>query len=59
MTDWLPLTRRAALTSHRLIGWIYWDPVGPADDEALGVPDAMGIGSRPAAHLLARPAPTR
>ena len=42
MTGWFPLTRRAALTSHRLIGWIYWDPVGLADDEALGVPGAMG-----------------
>jgi haloalkane dehalogenase len=27
MTDWLDLTRRAGFASHRLIGWIYWDPV--------------------------------
>ena len=28
MTDWLTLTARAAMVSHRLVGWIYWDPVG-------------------------------
>lgn len=42
MTDWLDLTRRAAFASHRLIGWIYWDPVAVADYAALGVPDGAG-----------------
>ncbi len=36
MTDWLDLTRRAALASHRLIGWIYWDPVAIEQYSALG-----------------------
>lgn len=42
MTDWLDLTRRAAFASHRLIGWIYWDPVAVANYAALGVPDGAG-----------------
>jgi hypothetical protein len=42
MTDWSSLSRRAAFVSHRLIGWIYWDPVGIANYTALGVPDGAG-----------------
>ena len=34
--DWLDLTRRAALASHRLVGWIYWDPVAIERYAALG-----------------------
>lgn len=45
---WTELSRRAGKASHRLIGWIYWDP--PAIDAyaALGVPDGLGyyIASR-------------
>jgi len=41
-TDWRELSRRCALASHRLIGWIYWDPVGIANYAALGVPDGTG-----------------
>lgn len=41
MTDWIELSRRAALASHRLVGWIYWDPTGIANYVALG-PDAFG-----------------
>lgn len=41
-TDWPELSRRAALMSHRLIGWIFWDPVGIANYAALGVPNGMG-----------------
>ena len=26
-TDWVALSARASMASHRLIGWIYWDPV--------------------------------
>ncbi len=40
MTDWLDLTRRAALESHRLVGWIYWDPVAIDRYAALG-PDPI------------------
>lgn len=39
---WRTLTADAALASHRLIGWIFWDPVGVANYEALGVPDGLG-----------------
>jgi hypothetical protein len=42
MTDWLDLSRRAALQSHRLIGWIYWDPRAIANYAGLGVPDGLG-----------------
>lgn len=42
MTDWLDLTRRAAFASHRLVGWIYWDPPAIAAYAALGVPDGLG-----------------
>jgi hypothetical protein len=46
--DWLDLSRRAALESHRLIGWIYWDPTAIADYAASGVADGAGyyIASR-------------
>jgi len=40
MTDWTELSRRAALASHRLVGWIYWDPTGIANYVALG-PDGF------------------
>ncbi|CAI8313092.1 MAG: Uncharacterised protein [Acidimicrobiales bacterium AG-410-I20] len=39
---WRELSRRAALVSHRLIGWIYWDPDAIANYAALGVPDGIG-----------------
>jgi hypothetical protein len=39
---WRDLSRRAALQSHRLIGWIYWDPKAIANYAALGVPDGIG-----------------
>ncbi len=42
MTDWMDLTRRAALASHRLVGWIFWDPKGVENYAALGVPDGLG-----------------
>jgi hypothetical protein len=40
--DWRVLSRRSAFASHRLIGWIYWDPVAIANYAALGVPDGTG-----------------
>jgi hypothetical protein len=46
--EWRERSRRAALQSHRLIGWIYWDPRAIASYAALGVPDGIGyyIASR-------------
>jgi len=41
-TDWRELSRRGAMASHRLIGWIYWDPTAVANYAALGVPDGLG-----------------
>jgi len=42
MTDWAALSARAGISSHRLVGWIFWDPRGIANYEALGVPDGFG-----------------
>lgn len=42
MTEWTALSREAAFESHRLIGWIFWDPTGIAAYEALGVPNGAG-----------------
>ena len=39
---WRELSRRAAFASHRLIGWIYWDPTAIANYASLGVPDGFG-----------------
>jgi hypothetical protein len=57
MTDWTALSARASFASHRLIGWIYWDPVAIERYTALGVPDGFGyyVASRgaplaPAGH---------
>ena len=46
--EWRDLSGRAALQSHRLVGWIYWDPRAIANYAALGVPDGIGyyIASR-------------
>ena len=51
--DWLDLTRRAAFASHRLVGWIYWDPDAIKAYTDLGVPNGLGyyVTSR-AAPLL-------
>jgi hypothetical protein len=48
--DWGGLTRRASFESHRLIGWVYWDPVAIQRYGALGVPNGAGyyIASRAA-----------
>jgi hypothetical protein len=46
--DWRELSARAGFASHRLIGWIYWDPEAIANYTALGVPNGFGyyIASR-------------
>lgn len=35
-SDWSELSARAAFASHRLIGWIYWDPIAIENYAALG-----------------------
>lgn len=40
--EWVDLGRRAALASHRLVGWIYWDPRAIERYAALGVPNGTG-----------------
>jgi hypothetical protein len=42
LDEWTLRTRRAAFASHRLIGWIYWDPTAIASYAALGVPNGTG-----------------
>lgn len=48
--DWQLIASRASLVSHRLIGWIYWDPDAIEAYTALGVPNGAGyyIASRAA-----------
>jgi hypothetical protein len=47
---WQQRAARAAFASHRLIGWIFWDPGAIERYAALGVPDGVGyyIASRAA-----------
>lgn len=40
--DWRTLTRAVGVESHRLIGWIYWDPGAIERYAALGVPNGFG-----------------
>ncbi len=40
--DWQALSARAALASHRLVGWTFWDPVAIERYAALGVPEGFG-----------------
>lgn len=49
--DWCELSRRMAFASHRLVGWIFWDPGGRAGYEALGVPQGLGY------YIVTRAAP--
>lgn len=57
MIDASDLTARAAFASHRLIGWIYWDPDAIARYTALGVPEGRGyyVASRCAPLAAAGP----
>ncbi|MGB1381195.1 MAG: helix-turn-helix domain-containing protein, partial [Ilumatobacteraceae bacterium] len=54
MTDWRSLSARAAFASHRLIGWIYWDPGGLERYAALGVPNSAGYYVTTRAGALGR-----
>ena len=53
--DWLELTRRSSFASHRLIGWIYWDPRAIELYTQLGIPNGTGyyVASRGAPLLPA------
>ncbi len=53
--EWIDLGRRAALASHRLVGWIFWDPGAIERYAALGVPNGAGyyIASRAAPLAVA------
>jgi hypothetical protein len=42
VTDWRSRSRRASFASHRLIGWIYWDPRAIEGYAGLGVPNGVG-----------------
>ena len=42
MTYWTELSAEAAFASHRLIGWIYWDPVAIKAYEDLGIENGLG-----------------
>lgn len=48
--DWKVIAKRASLASHRLIGWIYWDPRAIELFAALGIPNGVGyyVASRAA-----------
>ncbi len=50
VADWTALSARASMASHRLIGWIYWDPGAIAEFTALGIDNGLGyyIASRSA-----------
>lgn len=47
-TDWQALSARASFASHRLIGWIYWDPTALEGYRQLGLdlPGTYYINSR-------------
>lgn len=55
MTDWTELSAGAALASHQLVGWMFWDPVAIEKYAALGVPNGFGfyVASRGAPLLPA------
>ena len=55
MTNWTELSAQAALASHRLVGWMFWDPYAIERYTSLGVPDGLGyyIASRGAPLLPA------
>src|SRR4051794_24795670 len=42
LPDWTGLSARAALASHRLVGWTFFDPVAIERYTELGVPDGLG-----------------
>ncbi len=55
--EWIELGQRASFVSHRLIGWIYWDPYAIELNATLGIPNGLGyyVTSRAAPLLPAGP----
>lgn len=55
--EWVTLAKRLGLASHRLIGWIYWDPRAVELYTQLGIPNGLGyyVTSRAAPLLPAGP----
>ena len=54
MTDWREISKEAAFVSHRLIGWIYWDPDAINAYSKLGIPDGFGYYVTSRAGLLGK-----
>jgi len=59
VTDWRSLSARASFASHRLIGWIYWDPIALENYGRLGITDgavsyivSRGAPLAPAGHQV-------
>ena len=55
MSDWREISKEAAFVSHRLIGWIYWDPDAINAYTKLGFPMALAITSRQEQVYLGKP----
>ena len=54
MTNWREISKEAAFVSHRLIGWIYWDPDAINAYTKLGIPDGFGYYVTSRAGLLGK-----
>lgn len=54
LVDWLSLSKRAAFVSHRLVGWVYWEPHGIERYTALGVQNGFGYYVTTRAGLLGK-----
>ncbi len=57
LVDWLSLSKRAAFVSHRLVGWVYWEPRGIEGYTALGVTNGFGYYVTTRAGLLGKAGP--
>ncbi|MBJ69560.1 MAG: hypothetical protein CL463_06625 [Acidimicrobiaceae bacterium] len=57
LNDWVSLSKRAAFISHRLVGWVYWEPHGIERYAALGVPNGFGYYVTTRAGLLGKAGP--
>ena len=54
MSDWRDISKEAAFVSHRLIGWIYWDPDAINAYTKLGISDGFGYYVTSRAGLLGK-----
>ncbi|MBT96220.1 MAG: hypothetical protein CL431_09665 [Acidimicrobiaceae bacterium] len=57
MIDWKEISKEASFVSHRLIGWIYWDPDAIRAYSDLGIPDGFGYYVTTRAGKLGNAAP--